>query len=140
MLKEIPLFQLVSFSQVGYHLSQDKIIKKLEEELEAVKKRLDKNEKDLTLIGRSKGYSGCGRCGGTWNWKEGETIYYSEGRGMFPLCKECFEELDEEEILSYCKKLMKCWIGMGSSDISKNWDKMVDNLKTDIHKLKSCVG
>lgn len=106
--------------------------KVLESEIRELKSALKKAKNQL---GQLKGYSGCGRCGDTWNWKESETIYYSERKGMFPICKECFKELDEKEILDYCKKLMKHW-GTGSPDISKNWDKIVDNLKADIHKLK----
>lgn len=60
-------------------------------------------------IGRTKGYSGCYHCAGTWNWKRPYYIPYREGCEMFPLCKECFEKLDTKTTLDYCKKLMADW-------------------------------
>lgn len=59
--------------------------------------------------GRRKGYSGCHRCGGTWDWKEEHSIPYAEGKGMFPLCVECYEELSPQERYDYCMELRDSW-------------------------------
>lgn len=64
------------------------------------KKRLNQRNR----FRNAAGISTCRHCGGAWNWKQRETVWYYEGRGMFPLCKECFQELSEEEILYYCKR------------------------------------
>lgn len=62
------------------------------------KRRQQRNAFKNAHLGR------CSHCGGAWNWKDGATIYYYEGRGMFPICQDCFQELSVKEILYYCTK------------------------------------
>ena len=54
-------------------------------------------------IQKNSGHHGkCSHCGGAWNWKDGETIWYYKGRGMFPICQSCFESLSNNEVAHYC--------------------------------------
>lgn len=52
-------------------------------------------------MGRAKGYSGCLRCGDTWDWKQEHVTEYSAvswaTEGCFPLCQECWEALGTPE-------------------------------------------
>ena len=90
-------------------------------------------------FGSIKGYGGCLRCGDTWDRKEGKKILYDEkeSRLMFPLCTECFDELDEQKILFYCKSLLDKWIQCADSmRIIKNYDYYIETLKKNIRLLK----
>jgi len=61
---------------------------------------------EKTAIGREKGFGSCRRCGHTWNWKRGHSIDYTDTRGIFVMCEECWEESTEEEKLNlYIDKL-----------------------------------
>ena len=60
--------------------------------------------------GRRNGYSGCGKCGDTWNWKEPHSTIYNEyGTGCFPLCKECWQKLTPEQRLPFYMQLVDLW-------------------------------
>lgn len=61
------------------------------------------------IIGRLKGYSGCKRCGDTWDYKEEHDTKFLEGRGCFPLCQECWESLLRSERLPYYRQLWEEW-------------------------------
>ena len=61
-------------------------------------------------LGHLRGFGDCMHCGGTWDWKEGHTIMYSESGGMFPLCEECYKKLSIEEVEHYIKELVDWWI------------------------------
>ena len=56
-----------------------------------------------------RGFGGCLRCGDRWNWKEEQSIRFSAYSSMFPLCKECFNELSEADIIHYCAQLWGSW-------------------------------
>ena len=65
--------------------------------------------------GTVNGFGGCMRCGDSWSWKPMQIIDYEwisfglGGRGMFPLCKECFQECEDEEVVGYCRALWNKW-------------------------------
>lgn len=61
------------------------------------------------LIGKLKGYSGCLRCGDTWDYKKGHHTEYELGRGCFPLCEECWLLMSRKERLRYYKELYDSW-------------------------------
>ena len=60
-----------------------------------------KLKKVLNKKGAYLGMSSCGRCGDTWNWKEGHHTLFSDGSGCFPLCEECWQLLSIEERLPF---------------------------------------
>ena len=59
------------------------------------------------FIGNFEGYSGCGICGDTWNWKKEHQI---EGDGAFPTCEECWQTRSDDEILEASDKLAMLWL------------------------------
>lgn len=73
-------------------------------------------------LGQRQGFSGCLRCGDTWNWKEEHTTYFPDGSGgMFPLCQECWEELKTPVARKpYYKKLIEQWAFMIILDIPQD--------------------
>lgn len=62
------------------------------------------------FIGKLKGYGSCYICGDTWNWKEEHTIYFTEGRGAFPTCEECWQTKSNKEIIDAVGQLCSNWI------------------------------
>jgi hypothetical protein len=61
------------------------------------------------FCGSFLGYGGCSHCGDSWRWKREHLIPFLMGKQMFPLCEECFNKLDKEEVLGYCIKLIQRW-------------------------------
>lgn len=62
-------------------------------------------------MGRAKGYSGCFRCGGTWDYAQyHSTDYTGNGGGCFPLCEPCWSGLTPEERLPYYALLVGLWL------------------------------
>lgn len=72
--------------------------------------------------GRAAGYSGCARCGGTWDWKRGHSTWYKGGDGtpdssgfsitgfgVSPLCEECWAALSPEKREPYYNQLVDAW-------------------------------
>lgn len=59
--------------------------------------------------GQRRGYSGCLRCGDSWNWKRRHSLWLSGNQGIFPLCEECWLELSPEQKLHYCEQLFNEW-------------------------------
>lgn len=57
-------------------------------------------------------YSGCRRCGDTWNWKERHATPYAEGYSMFPLCQECWEQLDPAGRMPFYMRLVDDWAAL----------------------------
>ena len=83
-------------------------------------------------LGKLKGYSGCLRCGDTWNWKQHRDIPYAVSKmreyadgspyysgGMFPLCKECYDEISPPQRYAYCRQLWSRW---GCPENKVDWD------------------
>lgn len=75
------------------------------------------------VVGLLLGYSACKRCYSTWNHKRREEIPtdlrdYDDLKnvptgGMSPLCRQCFNEADADEIVRYCRLLWKSWPNKG---------------------------
>lgn len=55
------------------------------------------------------GYGSCYRCGMPWKFTEHHTTYYSNGRGCFPLCEQCWGELTPEQRLPFYERLLHDW-------------------------------
>lgn len=71
---------------------------------------------------RSPGYGWCGRCGMPWSKVKGHDTSYgrycrdkeSQGKGCFPLCEGCWQELGSPEArIEYYKRLVDRWIEDG---------------------------
>ena len=69
-------------------------------------------------------YGSCEYCGDKWNWKEGKTIWYKEDVGMFPLCRECFNNLTYPYVLWYYLKHLE--------DYCENTDEQIQKIATQI--------
>ena len=65
------------------------------------------------FLGHKDGFGGCLRCGDTWNWKKHHNISYAQGRGMFPLCEECYRSASVLVRKLYVDKLIGIWIANG---------------------------
>jgi hypothetical protein len=55
------------------------------------------------------GYSACSRCHTNWHFVEGHSTEYADGRGMFPLCEQCWSELKPVERLPFYRSLYERW-------------------------------
>jgi hypothetical protein len=86
-------------------------------------------------IGKALGYGGCYRCGMTWNYVKGKTIYYTEGSGMFPLCAECFDKLPPEEIDPYIEKLVMSWLD-SEWHHKQNPQELIESAKAEVREMK----
>ncbi len=78
-------------------------------------------------VRNSSRFSGCGRCGGTWNWKEPHSTWYG-AEGMFPLCEECYQELTPKERVPFYEALWSSW---GKSE-GAEWDLIRIGIGLDI--------
>jgi len=67
------------------------------------------NKTILNLSGKVQGCGGCMHCGDNWLWKQIKTISYTDESGMFPLCSECFNNLNYDTVLWYHLKLFEEW-------------------------------
>lgn len=63
----------------------------------------------MKLIGKALGFSSCASCGIPWRYVRGQNIYYSENRGMFPVCIHCFQSLTPEQIDIHIEALVNSW-------------------------------
>jgi hypothetical protein len=63
-------------------------------------------------LGKQLGYGACYHCGDSWRWKRSCDIRYEPGSAMFPICRECFDELPPEAIIEHCQKLWDFWAGL----------------------------
>jgi hypothetical protein len=62
-------------------------------------------------LGKARGYSGCYRCGGTWDYTEDHITTYDESQGCFPLCETCWLGLGTPEArMPYYEALRDRWI------------------------------
>jgi hypothetical protein len=65
--------------------------------------------------GKMNGLSSCSHCGLAWNVVNGEHIPYTarspefSHSSMFPICIECFDKLDSDQIFNYCQELVNRW-------------------------------
>jgi len=60
-------------------------------------------------VGDIRGYGNCAHCGDSWMFKEYIDLSCSEDQRIFPICKECFNKLSDEEVLGYCRDLWLAW-------------------------------
>ncbi len=104
------------------------------------------------VISKSKGYSWCYNCGYTWEIVKSVTIPYTTRfpdrpkGGMFPICQQCFDLLEEKDILEYAKRLLNEWIKSAETfgeefknhkeSLKINYNNYLDNLKYNIHYMK----
>lgn len=94
------------------------------------------------VIGRRLGYSGCFHCGMTWNYAQSKSIQFSETRGMFPLCEECFSKLPPEEIDPYIERLVWEWIEINAKyglkwSESQSPQEIIEAAKAEVRRMKS---
>lgn len=54
-------------------------------------------------------YSACQKCDTTWAFVKPHCTDYEEGKGCFPLCEKCWNELTPEERLPYYRMLWNIW-------------------------------
>ncbi len=64
----------------------------------------------LSTIGAAKGYGRCMHCKNTWDVVQGKHIPFRPGRGMFPVCIECFDILTADQIIHYANQLVDEWV------------------------------
>lgn len=66
---------------------------------------------EANRYGEKHGFGSCRACGNSWLWAKSQDLTCSEGggRGMIPICVMCFEELDDEAVLNYCRELWLSW-------------------------------
>jgi len=63
------------------------------------------------------GYSGCKHCHRPWAICKWHTTEYSDdGSGCFPLCQDCWAELNPAERLPYYMALVTSWQREGEED------------------------
>jgi hypothetical protein len=82
------------------------------------------------IIGDSRGYSGCGICGDTWDWKEKHTVMYTPNKGVFVVCEECWKSKPDYEIGGAAEKLAAKRLSQGySKEIREDEELMVAAVK-----------
>lgn len=65
--------------------------------------------------GKMNGLSSCSHCDLAWNVVNGKDIPYTARlpefpySSMFPICVECFDKLDSDQIFNYCQELVNRW-------------------------------
>ncbi len=62
----------------------------------------------------SPGYAYCGRCKRPWSFVDGHATPYAEGRGCFPLCESCWEQLAPVTRLPFYRILWDSWAKHGT--------------------------
>ena len=84
--------------------------------------------------GKMNGLSSCYRCGLAWNVANGKNIPYTarlpefSDRSMFPICVECFDKLDSDQIFNYCQELVNRW-KESEHDLHVDTDIIMYNIK-----------
>lgn len=58
-------------------------------------------------------HSRCGLCARPWCRVQGHETSTGDGRGVFPLCEECWEKLTPAERMPFYEQLVESWVGMG---------------------------
>lgn len=69
----------------------------------------------LRLASHFDHYGRCGRCKISWKYREHQVVKCDRGVGAFPLCKQCFREVDPIVATRYFKRM---WV--------EQWDRPVD--------------
>lgn len=93
------------------------------------------------FIGNKLGYSSCFHCHMPWKYVKGKTINFSDNRGMFPLCVQCFDALPPGKIDPYIDQLVDDWAsGCVKYDIPwqhpQTPDEVKEAAKLTVRKMK----
>lgn len=62
------------------------------------------------------GYSHCLKCRTTWPFVKHHSTQFTQSRGMFPLCEQCWAELTPETRLPFYRRLWLLWANMNEKD------------------------
>lgn len=81
----------------------------------------------------AQGFGSCSHCKNHWGVVEGEVIPYTPGRGMFPICKNCFKILGADQIIIYVNKLVDLWV---SQTPSENYDGVRESAAEAVRRMK----
>lgn len=81
--------------------------------------------KYLRFVNPSLSY--CKHCGLPWNHCESRSVEYSNGRGCFAVCTDCWKECSLEELKGYY------------TDIFNNWSKQGHSNKGEIEIINKAV-
>lgn len=72
------------------------------------------NAVERTRPRRRDGFGWCYRCGESWKRVEPHRTAYSDSGGCFPLCEQCWSDLDPEARLPYYRMLWGNWLSNGT--------------------------
>lgn len=64
------------------------------------------------------GYGYCGCCGKPWKFTAWHSTEFTDGRGLFPLCKSCWGKMTPEQRLPYYRDLWEEW---GADEEHAKW-------------------
>lgn len=102
-------------------------------------------------VGSYKGYGSCNSCGDSWSWKEGHSITYEfseeitvlsgvtmrASRGMFPVCEECYNSLNVDEIMINVAETLVWWNELSPGHRSREeMRKIYDGCKVTVIREK----
>jgi len=82
----------------------------------------------------AQGISCCAHCKNRWGVVEGKTIPYTPGRGMFPICTECFDILDVDKIIKYVNELVDLWVSLSPDE---NYDGVREAAAQTVREMKA---
>ena len=68
------------------------------------------SREDKNTLGKSRGYGNCSCCHDSWMYKESHTTYYTEYKGTFPLCEECWSRMTIEQRLHHYHVIVDNWV------------------------------
>lgn len=75
-------------------------------------------------------YSTCGKCKRPWKYIQSHCTNYTKSRGMFPLCENCWTELETPlRRMPYYRKLWLSWHQWGHK-VEAKWE----NIETAVLK------
>lgn len=94
-------------------------------------------KKIKNFIGNFLGYGHCLTCRDSWWWKKHQVVFYTENRGVFQLCTECFKKESIASIVSYHELLLNRNISQEILDWDRaKMNKARETLRNNIIKLK----
>lgn len=78
---------------------------------EPIEPAVDKKRLALAAIARraAPGFSYCYRCTMPWKYTEAHITNYSNNRGCFPLCQQCWSEISIQHRIPYYEMLFARW-------------------------------
>ena len=73
-------------------------------------------------LGRARGFGGCYRCGGTWDYTDHHSTWYEDGQACFSLCETCWVGLGTpEDRLPYYEALRDSWVSQAQQRFDQDW-------------------